>query len=182
MELDYKAIGKRIKIARIQVDLTQEKLAEYVNLSPSHMSNIETGTTKVSLTTIVNIANALSVSVDDLLCDNVIHAKPQFENDIKLLLDDCDDYEIRIVKDLLSTIIYTLSVAFREKPKSFSHKLQKSTTFCKLAKNKRAFERYFISYQTPFYLFIIMAHPVCIPVYLKYHNSMPYKFGQDDSG
>lgn len=108
MELDYKAIGKRIKIARIQVDLTQEKLAEYVNLSPSHMSNIETGTTKVSLTTIVNIANALSVSVDDLLCDNVIHAKPQFENDIKLLLDDCDDYEIRIVKDLLSTIIYTL--------------------------------------------------------------------------
>lgn len=72
------------------------------------MSNIETGTTKVSLTTIVNIANALSVSVDDLLCDNVIHAKPQFENDIKLLLDDCDDYEIRIVKDLLSTIIYTL--------------------------------------------------------------------------
>ena len=73
-------------------------------------------------------------------------------------------------------------VAFREKPKSFSHKLQKSTTFCKLAKNKRAFERYFISYQTPFYLFIIMAHPVCIPVYLKYHNSMPYKFGQDDSG
>ena len=83
------------------------------------------------------------------------------------------------------TIIVTdpmLAVAFREKPKSFSHKLQKSTTFCKLAKNKRAFERYFISYQTPFYLFIIMAHPVCIPVYLKYHNSMPYKFGQDDSG
>ena len=77
---------------------------------------------------------------------------------------------------------YAATVAFREKPKSFSHKLQKSTTFCKLAKNKRAFERYFISYQTPFYLFIIMAHPVCIPVYLKYHNSMPYKFGQDDSG
>lgn len=79
-------------------------------------------------------------------------------------------------------ILIFISVAFREKPKSFSHKLQKSTTFCKLAKNKRAFERYFISYQTPFYLFIIMAHPVCIPVYLKYHNSMPYKFGQDDSG
>ena len=82
---------------------------------------------------------------------------------------------------MLSFIINSV-VAFREKPKSFSHKLQKSTTFCKLAKNKRAFERYFISYQTPFYLFIIMAHPVCIPVYLKYHNSMPYKFGQDDSG
>lgn len=108
MELDYKAIGKRIKIARIRTDITQEKLAEIVDLSSSHMSNIETGTTKVSLTTIVVIANALSVTVDDLLCDNIVRAKPQFENDIKLLLDDCDDYEIRIVKDLLAAILSTL--------------------------------------------------------------------------
>ena len=28
MELDYRAIGKRIKIARIQANLKQEKLAE----------------------------------------------------------------------------------------------------------------------------------------------------------
>ena len=108
MELNYKAIGKRIKIARIHNDITQEKLAEIVNLSPSHMSNIETGTTKVSLTTIVNIANALSVTVDDLLCDDIIKAKPQFENDIKILLEGCDDFEIRIVKELLTSIISTL--------------------------------------------------------------------------
>lgn len=108
MELNYVEIGKRIKIARIRIGISQENLAELVNLSPSHMSNIETGTTKVSLTAIVKIANALSVTVDDLLCDNLIRAKPQFEDDIKLLLDACDDYEIRIVKDLLTTIIDTL--------------------------------------------------------------------------
>ena len=33
MELDYKAIGKRIKIARIKADLTQEALAEKASLS-----------------------------------------------------------------------------------------------------------------------------------------------------
>lgn len=108
MELDYKAIGKRIKIARIRADITQERLADLADLSPSHMSNIETGTTRVSLTTVVNIANALSVTVDDLLCDNVVRAKPQFENDIQILIDSCDDYEIRIVKDLLMAIISTL--------------------------------------------------------------------------
>lgn len=108
MTLDYKAIGKRIKIARIRADLTQEKLAEIVNLSPSHLSNIETGTTKVSLVTIVNLANALAVTVDDLLCDNLIKARIQFENDIQQLLDSCDDLDIRIVKDLLSSIIKTL--------------------------------------------------------------------------
>lgn len=108
MELDYKAIGKRVKIARIKADLTQEKLAEQIELSPTHLSNIETGTTKVSLTTIVNIANALSVSVDDLLCDSVIKSKIQFEKDIEAILDDCDDHEIRIIKDMLVAIKETL--------------------------------------------------------------------------
>lgn len=108
MSLDYKAIGKRIKIARIRADMTQEKLSELIDLSPSHMSNIETGTAKVSLVTLVNIANALSVSLDDLLCDNVLRAKPQFENDIKILLDSCDDYEIRIVTDIIEALIHTL--------------------------------------------------------------------------
>ena len=59
MGLDYKSIGKRIKTARVQMDVTQEKLAEMVNLSTSHLSNIETGTTRVSLPTIVNLANGL---------------------------------------------------------------------------------------------------------------------------
>lgn len=108
MELDYKAIGKRIKIARIQKDMTQEKLAEAIELSPTHLSNIERGCGKISLTTLVNIANALSVTVDDLLCDNVIKCKPQFEKDIQKLLNDCNDYEIRIVKDMISSLIQSL--------------------------------------------------------------------------
>lgn len=41
-------------IARIKADLTQERLAEAVAISPTHLSNIETGTTRVSLTVIVN--------------------------------------------------------------------------------------------------------------------------------
>lgn len=108
MELDYKAIGQRIKIARIKADMTQEKLAERIDLSNSHVSNIETGTTKVSLTAIVTIANALGVTVDDLLCDSIIKARPQFEQDIQTLLNTCDDLDIRIVKDLLISIIDTL--------------------------------------------------------------------------
>lgn len=101
MELDYKAIGKRIKIARINADLTQERLAELAGVSPTHLSNIETGTTKVSTSMLVNIANILRLSVDDLLCDSVVKAKVQFEREIAELLEDCDDYEIRVIKDVL---------------------------------------------------------------------------------
>lgn len=108
MELDYKAIGKRIKIAQIKADLTQERLAEMVEISPTHMSNIETGTTRVSLTAIVSLANALSVTVDDLLCDSVVKSKVQFEKDIAGILADCDEYEIRIVKDMAQALKETL--------------------------------------------------------------------------
>ncbi len=105
MELDYKAIGKRIKIARIRTDLTQEALADRVNLSPSHMSNIETGTTRVSLTTIVNLANALGVTVDDLLCDNLAHPRPQLERDIQEVLADCNGDELRLVKEVSRSVL-----------------------------------------------------------------------------
>ena len=108
MELDYKAFGKRIKIARINADMTQEMLSEAVELSPTHLSNIETGTTHVSLSAIVSLANALSVTVDDLLCDSVIKARPQIEGDIAAVLADCDDYEIRMIRDVASALKETL--------------------------------------------------------------------------
>ncbi len=108
MELDYKSIGKRIKIARIKADLTQERLSEIVSVSPSHMSNIETGTTRVSLTTLVTIANALSVTADDLLCDSIIKARTPYEKDIAEILDGCDEYEIRIIADMAKALKDTL--------------------------------------------------------------------------
>ena len=108
MELDYRAIGKRIKIERIKADLTQEKLAEMSGVSPTHMSNIETGTTRVSLTTMVAIANALGVTLDDLMCDSVTHARVQFEQDIADILSDCDTYEIRMIADMAQALKDTL--------------------------------------------------------------------------
>lgn len=108
MELDYKAIGKRVKIARIRADLTQEALAEKAGLSVTHMSNIETGNTKLSLPMAVSLANALSCTVDEFLCDNVIRSKEVFSREAQLLLEDCDDYEIRILTDLLKAAKETL--------------------------------------------------------------------------
>ena len=111
MELDYGAIGKRIKIARIKANLTQEKLAEQVGISPTHLSNIETGTTRVSLSTMVCLANALSVTMDDLLCDNLVKARVQFERDIEAILADCDALEIRIIKDMVHALKASLRSA-----------------------------------------------------------------------
>ena len=97
MELDFKAIGKRIKIARIKKNFTQEDVADRIGVSPQHVSNIES----VSLPTLVAIANMLSVSVDELLCDTVLTSKPIFEREAKDIFEDCNEYEVRVLVDVL---------------------------------------------------------------------------------
>ena len=108
MELDYKAIGKRVKLARKRMGMTQEALAESAGISTTHMSNIETGYTKVSLQTTVSLANALGVTVDSLLCDNVRSAKEIFSQEIQTLVSDCNDYEIRMIADFVKAAKETI--------------------------------------------------------------------------
>ena len=101
MVIDYDAIGMRIKIARIKAKITQETLAERTGLSTVHISNVETGNTKVSLPSIIAIANVLSVSVDQLLCDSVIQSNHVFNQEAQEILMDCSPRDIRILLDIM---------------------------------------------------------------------------------
>ena len=74
MPVNNKAIGRNIRNARKAQGMTQEKLAEIVDISPTHMSVIERGVKTPKLDTFVRIANALGVSADALLQDGVDHA------------------------------------------------------------------------------------------------------------
>ena len=67
--MDMIAVGNRIKEAREQAHLTQEDLAEIVDISPTHMSVIERGAKTPRLDTFVKIVNALKLSSDALLQD-----------------------------------------------------------------------------------------------------------------
>ena len=69
--MDMIAVGNRIKEAREQAHLTQEDLAEIVDISPTHMSVIERGAKTPRLDTFVKIVNALKLSSDALLQDVV---------------------------------------------------------------------------------------------------------------
>ena len=71
-ELDFDFIGQRIKEVRTDKHLTKEYLANMTGVNVSHISNIETSKVKVSLTLLVQICNALRVTVDYLL-ENEYH-------------------------------------------------------------------------------------------------------------
>lgn len=70
MTIDYKALGAKIKEYRKKENITQEQLAEMADISLSHMSNIETASASVSLPALKLIADALDVTLDELLIDS----------------------------------------------------------------------------------------------------------------
>ncbi len=69
---EYKMIGLNIAYYRKLQGITQTQLAEKVNISRTHMSNIEAPNmpTSISLETLLDIADALEIPVMNLLCFN----------------------------------------------------------------------------------------------------------------
>lgn len=102
-ELDYVVIGRQIKSARIKLGLQQAEVAYRAGLTTSHMSHIETGQTKLALPTIVKIANVLSVSVDELLYDNLEHVKHVYDKKIAEELADCDSAELQAFLEIIQS-------------------------------------------------------------------------------
>jgi transcriptional regulator with XRE-family HTH domain len=61
------SLGKRVKIARIERDISQQELAELTGLRQSHVSLIENDRHNPSATAVRLLAQALDVSADYLL-------------------------------------------------------------------------------------------------------------------
>ncbi len=62
-----KKFGKNVKIERIKKDLTQEQLAEIMNVSQNYIANIECGKANMSLGKILELANYMGVDINLLL-------------------------------------------------------------------------------------------------------------------
>ena len=98
--MNYKDIGKRIRQYRKLKNLSQEQLAEKIEISVPHMSHIETGSTKLSLQVLVDISIALDVNTDDL----IFGEKSQtMINQIIKIHSDCNENQIAFITDIIKT-------------------------------------------------------------------------------
>ena len=77
VEIDYLAIGKIIRTARLSKKMTQETLSNMIDVAPTYVSSIENGHTKLSLATLLGIAQSLDTTVVHLCMDQQIHMKIQ---------------------------------------------------------------------------------------------------------
>lgn len=99
--MNYFEMGQRIRKYRKASNLSQEQLAEKVGISVTHMSHIETGNTKLSLSVLVNIAENLSVQTDAIIYENPQTNKTSVKQELSDLIDSCSTNEMNVIIDLL---------------------------------------------------------------------------------
>lgn len=100
--MDFLALGARIKNKRLEKNLTQEQLAEKVDLSAVYIGQIERGERKMTIQTLVKLANVLETSIEELLSDSTkgnLNAKLNELLEVAKKLDVSDlDKVINIIK------------------------------------------------------------------------------------
>lgn len=87
-------MGFRISMQRRKLNMTQEDLAEKVDVSVKHISAIETGRTKANICLLYDIANCLGVTIDYFTFGIVKKSKLE---EIEEYLRECTDEEIDII-------------------------------------------------------------------------------------
>lgn len=97
MEVDYKKLGERIRTARLAQNMSQEQLAEAVDMTSQHISHSEVASTKISLPALVKIANVLHISIDKLVSDSLYDTKAHLLDEVELVFSDATPNEIYLM-------------------------------------------------------------------------------------
>ena len=104
-EINYQELGLRIKNTRLKNGLTQEQLADKVGCNTSHISNIENNYTKLSLNVLLTIANALNVTIDYLLSNQLNTSSDALNTEIVNRLSLCNNKQKEQILQIIDILI-----------------------------------------------------------------------------
>lgn len=103
--IDYKIIGERLKKARLEKKLTQEKLSNELDVSIAFLSRIERGSSHISLKRLSQICEILEVSEGSILNGSSQESDDYLVRDFKKILDKCNKVQKKLIYEVAKTII-----------------------------------------------------------------------------
>lgn len=106
--MQREALGLRIREARKTKSITQEQLAEKIGVTSVYISEIERGNKMPSIPVLISIVEALDISADYLLRDNISSGKPYIYNEFTEKLDKLTPKQRKAALDLLDVFIKNL--------------------------------------------------------------------------
>lgn len=102
VELDYSLIGQRVRKRRKKMKRTQEWVAERVDISIQHLSNIERAVSIPSTAVVMKLAIALNTTPDEFLVGAVRHGEDtESWRGVGDLLRGMDERQLETAKSFL---------------------------------------------------------------------------------
>ena len=105
-----KSFGEKVKRLRKKRNLTQEQLAEMIDISPRNLSKIEVGECFVKAETLERLLTALNVSTEELFANNHIKTNSELLEDINFYINTAkEDNKMlekiyKILRDLVEEV------------------------------------------------------------------------------
>ena len=95
---ELKAIGYRISARRKQLNLTQEQIAEKMDVSIQMISNLERGNKAIKIENLIKLSTILKVSTDYILTGN--HTDSDLDN-ISKKLSQLSENDLKMIEMLI---------------------------------------------------------------------------------
>ena len=102
MEIDYTALGVKVKAIRNEKGMTQDELAEKCNLSSVYIGYVENAKRQIGLTALINIADSLNIGLDYLIGNHAFSLNDE-------LLSDCTEFQKQIIFEIIKSVKEILS-------------------------------------------------------------------------
>ena len=101
--VDYSEVGDKIRIEREKFEISREKFAELLNLSPFFVGQIERGERKMSISTLISVSECLHISIDYLIFGEVRNI--QEHNSLQDLISKCSEKEAKVIEEITKAIL-----------------------------------------------------------------------------
>lgn len=97
MRSSYRLIADNIRKLRKTKGYTQERLAEKVDISVSHLNRFENGQRQLSMNTYIDILHVLDATTMLVTCPNDIEDAEELLQDFAILIKDCSKQEAKLL-------------------------------------------------------------------------------------
>ena len=107
MALDYSIIGSRIRQARIAKDMTQEELADQLDISVAFLSRVERGNSHINLKRLNQLCGLLDVTEGYLLNGASSNSKEYLDREFADLIKNCSPEKQKLIYNVAKAIVDT---------------------------------------------------------------------------
>ena len=105
MALDFTIIGQRLKKTRLSKKLTQENLAEQLDISVAFLSRIERGKTHINLKRLSEICSILGVSEGYILNGTTSTSEQYLISEFNEIFNNCSAEKQKLIYEIAKTIL-----------------------------------------------------------------------------